>query len=76
MTPSEAAKLALHEDPEWFREAVNFTAAVTTFAARLIEKDYMSLLRGQQETIKIEVGLREPLVMRATTPLATEAGVA
>lgn len=153
---------ALHEDPEWFREAVNFTAAVTAFAARLIEKDYfctlllghlatvasdslvfkggtclakvyarfyrlsedldfvipmpidatrgerrqqaarvkeavmrlgdlipafrvvepmkgannstqyvaevgyMSLLRGQQETIKIEVGLREPLVMRAT----------
>lgn len=30
----------LHEDPELFREAVNFTAATTAFSARLIEKDY------------------------------------
>jgi predicted nucleotidyltransferase component of viral defense system len=30
----------LHEDPVLFREAVNFTAATTAFAARLIEKDY------------------------------------
>jgi predicted nucleotidyltransferase component of viral defense system len=30
----------LHEDPALFREAVNFTAAQTRFASRLIEKDY------------------------------------
>lgn len=29
-----------HEDPEFLREAVTFTAAETGFAARLIEKDY------------------------------------
>ena len=32
--------IKLHEDPELFREAVNFTAAETAFAVRLIEKDY------------------------------------
>lgn len=32
--------IKLHEDPELFREAVNWTAAETAFAARLIEKDY------------------------------------
>lgn len=30
----------MHEDPAFFREAVNFTAAQTGFASRLIEKDY------------------------------------
>lgn len=30
----------MHEDPALFREAVNFTAAQTRFASRLIEKDY------------------------------------
>lgn len=29
-----------HEDTDLFQETVNFTAAATTFAARLIEKDY------------------------------------
>jgi len=29
-----------HEDPDLFREALNFTAAETAFAPRLIEKDY------------------------------------
>ena len=29
-----------HEDTDLFQETVNFTAAETTFAARLIEKDY------------------------------------
>ncbi len=32
--------IKLHEDPQLFREAMNFTAAETAFAARLIEKDY------------------------------------
>src|SRR5450432_1108711 len=31
---------AWHEDPEFFREAVNFTARETAFLPRLIEKDY------------------------------------
>ncbi len=39
MTEPETA-LRLHEDPVLFREAVNFTAAETGFASRLIEKDY------------------------------------
>ena len=30
----------LHDDPDLFREAVNFTAAETHFLPRLIEKDY------------------------------------
>jgi len=30
----------VHEDPDLFREAVNFTTAQTAFAPRLIEKDY------------------------------------
>ena len=30
----------VHEDPDLFREAVNFTTAETAFASRLIEKDY------------------------------------
>lgn len=34
------APLRLHEDLAFFREAVNFTAAQTGFASRLIEKDY------------------------------------
>jgi predicted nucleotidyltransferase component of viral defense system len=32
--------LRLHEDRDQFREALNFTEAETTFAARLVEKDY------------------------------------
>ncbi len=37
---AESTPLRLHEDPALFREAVNFTAAQTRFASRLIEKDY------------------------------------
>lgn len=40
MTKPESAVFRLHEDPDLFREAVNFTAAETTFLPRLIEKDY------------------------------------
>lgn len=32
--------ILIHEDPEFFRSAVTFTAATTGFQARLIEKDY------------------------------------
>jgi predicted nucleotidyltransferase component of viral defense system len=40
MNATERVPIRLHEDPDWFREAVRFTAAQTGFAARLIEKDY------------------------------------
>ena len=29
-----------HEDPEFFKAAVSFTAKETTFSPRLVEKDY------------------------------------
>jgi len=32
--------ILIHEDPEFFRSAVTFTAATTGFQLRLIEKDY------------------------------------
>ena len=40
MTVSKVAPIRFHEDPAYFREAVNFTAAATGFPSRLIEKDY------------------------------------
>lgn len=40
MSRNEPSAIRFHEDAVLFREAVNFTAAQTTFAARLIEKDY------------------------------------
>jgi predicted nucleotidyltransferase component of viral defense system len=33
-----------HEDPEYFREAVRYTAAETRFVDRLVEKDYFATL--------------------------------
>src|SRR3989338_3496921 len=39
-TPAKPSGIRVHEDPTLFREAVNFTAAETAFAPRLIEKDY------------------------------------
>ncbi|MGH9367380.1 MAG: nucleotidyl transferase AbiEii/AbiGii toxin family protein [Thermoanaerobaculia bacterium] len=40
MSPPDPQPLRFHEDPILFREALNFTAAETGFASRLIEKDY------------------------------------
>ena len=40
MSGPEPSVVRYHEDPGLFREAVNFTAAETGFAPRLIEKDY------------------------------------
>ena len=40
MTRPEPSPIRFHEDVALFREAVNYTAAETAFAARLIEKDY------------------------------------
>ena len=41
---AEFTGLHLHEDPPWFREAINFTVAQTGFNARLIERDYFCTL--------------------------------
>jgi predicted nucleotidyltransferase component of viral defense system len=35
---------AIHDDPDLFVEAINYTSATTGFAARLIEKDYFASL--------------------------------
>ena len=40
MADSEPPIIRVHDDPDLFREALNFTAAETSFPARLIEKDY------------------------------------
>ena len=40
MTMPEPPPIRTHQDPELFREAVNYTAAETGFPSRLIEKDY------------------------------------
>lgn len=40
MTQRDAGALRLHEDRDFFREALSFTSAETAFPARLIEKDY------------------------------------
>ncbi len=42
MKKRELALIKHHEDVEYFREMVKFTAAETRFSARLIEKDYFS----------------------------------
>ena len=39
MNPSEK-RLSLHEDPALFKEALEFTSAMTGFTLRLAEKDY------------------------------------
>ncbi|MSV27151.1 MAG: hypothetical protein EXQ52_00140 [Bryobacterales bacterium] len=44
MSKRESNVIRFHEDPDFFRMAVNFTATVTGFGPRLIEKDYFSTL--------------------------------
>jgi predicted nucleotidyltransferase component of viral defense system len=67
---AEPFPLRVHEDPSLFREAVNFTAAETGFASRLIEKDYFCsvllqhlaatgfdlIFRGGTSLAKVHVG--------------------
>jgi predicted nucleotidyltransferase component of viral defense system len=40
MSKPDPIAIRVHEDRDWFLEAVNFTAATTGFSPRLIEKDY------------------------------------
>lgn len=44
MSKLESKASRPHEDPDFFRTAVNFTAKVTAFAPRLIKKDYFCTL--------------------------------
>ena len=44
MEQPDTPGLRHHEDPDLFREAINFTAAETGFSGRLIEKDYFATL--------------------------------
>ncbi len=44
MSEREPPAIRSHEDPDLFREAVNFTSANTAFPPRLIEKDYFCSL--------------------------------
>ena len=42
MSKPEPSFPDFHKDPDFFREAVNFTAAETSFSPRLIKKDYFN----------------------------------
>lgn len=44
MSKRESNIIRFHEDPDFFRMAVNFTATLTGFGPRLIEKDYFCTL--------------------------------
>ena len=48
MSALESEVLRLREDPDYFRAAVTFTAQVTTFSPRLIEKDYLCTVLLEQ----------------------------
>jgi predicted nucleotidyltransferase component of viral defense system len=52
MSRPESHSFSWHEDPEFFKAAVNFTAKVTTFSPRLVEKDYFcTVLLGYLATV-------------------------
>jgi hypothetical protein len=65
MSKAETNPTALHEDVDLFREAVNYTAAETAFASRLIEKDYFCSLLLEYLASPIDA-----LVFRGGTCLA------
>lgn len=65
MTAPDAASLGAHRDPDFFREAVSYTAAVTGFASQLIEKDYFCTVVLQRLT-----AAGSSLVFRGGTCLA------
>ena len=65
MTVSKVAPILLHEDQTYLREAVEFTAAVTGFPSRLIEKDYFCTVLLQHMA-----ALDAELVFKGGTSLA------
>jgi predicted nucleotidyltransferase component of viral defense system len=66
MKKRELPLIRHHEDFEYFREMVKFTAAETRFSARLIEKDYFSSVLLEH----IALNLEELLVFKGGTCLA------
>jgi predicted nucleotidyltransferase component of viral defense system len=66
MKKHESALIRHHEDFEYFREMVKFTAAETRFSARLIEKDYFSSVLLEH----IALNLGDLLVFKGGTCLA------
>ncbi len=65
MDKAKTTSISLHKDPDLFREAVNYTAAETEFAARLIEKDYFASVALEYLASQIDA-----LVFRGGTCLA------
>ena len=60
-----------HEDADLFRAALSYTQSETGFSARLVEKDYycslvladlLAMMTGQDESIKVEFSIREPIL--------------
>ncbi|PIP37896.1 MAG: hypothetical protein COX20_00310 [Desulfobacterales bacterium CG23_combo_of_CG06-09_8_20_14_all_52_9] len=66
MKKRELPRIRHHEDVEFFREMVRFTAAETRFSARLIEKDYFSSVLLEH----IALNLGDLLVFKGGTCLA------
>jgi predicted nucleotidyltransferase component of viral defense system len=66
MKKRELPLIRHHEDVEYFREMVKFTAAETRFSARLIEKDYFSSVLLEHIALMAE----DRLVFKGGTCLA------
>ena len=66
MKKRELPLIRHHEDVEYFREMVKFTAAETRFSARLIEKDYFSSVLLEH----IASNVKDLLVFKGGTCLA------
>lgn len=65
MSRVDPLRISLHEDPDLFRAAVSFTAKTTTFAERLIEKDYFCTV-----LLDYLIGAEPELVFKGGTCLA------
>ena len=66
MTMTEPFAIRIHRDSDYFREALNLTAAQTKFPARLIEKDYFCTV--VLEYLALMVG--DELIFKGGTCLA------
>ncbi len=65
MSKAKTTPIGFHKDTDLFREAVNYTAAQTAFAGRLIEKDYFGSVALEYLASRID-----ELVFRGGTCLA------
>ena len=75
MPHEDSAGLHVHEDADLFAEAINFTSAMTGFAAGLIEKDdFVALVRQKlavpgNEVIDVGTTRREQLARQVEAEL-------